>query len=100
MLDYAREAGAKKFIYASSGGVYGSAQHSFSETATLPANGENGFYISSKLCSGVLAENYKISGCNYIAVLFFVYGKKQKSTMLMPRLLANVKDGKPVTLQE
>ena len=31
MLDYAREVGAKKFIYASSGGVYGSGEHSFSE---------------------------------------------------------------------
>ena len=29
--------------------------------------------------------------------LFFVYGKMQKSTMLMPRLLANMKDGKPLT---
>ena len=44
-LDYAREAGAKKFIYASSGGVYGSAQRGFSETITLPACGENGLYL-------------------------------------------------------
>ena len=98
-LDYAREAGAKKFIYASSGGVYGSAQQSFSETATLPANGENGFYISSKLCSEVLAENYKELMDVIILRFFFVYGKKQKSTMLMPRLLANIKNFKPVTLQ-
>ena len=30
----------------------------FSEAA-LPATGKNGFDISSKLCSEILAENYK-----------------------------------------
>ena len=31
MLDYAREVGAKKFIYTSTGGVYGSGEQSFRE---------------------------------------------------------------------
>lgn len=99
MLDYAREIGVKKFIYASSGGVYGSAHHSFSEAVTLPATGENGFYISSKLCSEVIAENYKKFMDVVILRLFFAYGKMQKPTMLIPRLVANVKDGKPINLQ-
>lgn len=99
MLDYAREVGAKKFIYASSGGVYGSGEHGFSEEKTLPANGENGFYISSKLCSEVLADNYKQFMDVVILRLFFVYGKMQKPNMLMPRLVANVKNGNPINLQ-
>ena len=99
MLDYAREAGVKKFIYASSGGVYGSGEHSFSEATTLPANGENGFYLSSKLCSEVLADNYKQFMDVVVLRLFFVYGKIQKPTMLMPRLVANVKNGNPINLQ-
>ena len=98
MLDYAREVGAKKFIYASSGGVYGSGEHGFSEEITLPANGENGFYISSKLCSEVIADNYKQFMDVVILRLFFVYGKMQKPTMLMPRLVANVKNGNPINL--
>ena len=99
MLDYAREIGVKKFIYASSGGVYGSAHSSFSEAVTLPATGKNGFYISSKLCSEILAENYKNFMDVVILRLFFAYGKMQKPTMLIPRLVANVKDGKPINLQ-
>ena len=38
----------------------------------------NGFYISSKLCSEVLADNYKQFMDVIILRLFFVYGKKQK----------------------
>ena len=37
MLDYGRELGIKKFIYSSSGGVYGSGERGFSEEITLPA---------------------------------------------------------------
>lgn len=99
MLDYAREIGVKKFIYASSGGVYGSAHNSFSEAVTVPATGENGFYLSSKLCSEILTENYKKFMDVVILRLFFAYGKMQKPTMLIPRLVANVKDGKPINLQ-
>jgi len=99
MLDYAREAGVKKFIYASSGGVYGSGEYGFSEEITVPANGANGFYLSSKLCSEVLADNYKQFMDVVILRLFFVYGKIQKPTMLMPRLVTNVKNGNPINLQ-
>ena len=99
MLDYARKAGAKKFIFASSGGVYGTGEHGLTETLTLPANGQNGFYISSKLCSEVLADNYKQFMDVIILRLFFVYGKKQKADMLIPRLFANIKNGVPIKLQ-
>ncbi len=99
MLDYARELGAKKFIYASSGGVYGSGEHGFSEEITLTASGENGFYISSKLCSEVLADNYKQFMDVVILRLFFVYGKMQRPTMLIPRLVANVKSSTPINLK-
>ena len=99
MLDYARKAGAKKFIFASSGGVYGTGEHGLTETLTLPADGQNGFYISSKLCSEVLADNYKQFMDVIILRLFFVYGKKQKANMLIPRLFANIKKGVPIKLQ-
>jgi UDP-glucose 4-epimerase len=99
MLDYAREAGAKTFIYASSGGVYGSGGHGFSEDITLTANGENGFYLSTKLCSEILAENYK-KYMNIVALrFFFVYGKGQKRSMLIPRLVDSIRGGNAITLQ-
>lgn len=99
MLDYARVAGAKKFVYASSGGVYGVGENGFSEDVTLPANGENGFYLSTKLCSEILAENYKQFMDIVILRFFFVYGKGQKRSMLIPRLVDNIQQGNPISLQ-
>ena len=99
MLDYARRAGAKTFVYASSGGVYGAGEHGFSEDITLPASGENGFYLSTKLCSEILAENYKQFMNIVMLRFFFVYGKGQKRSMLIPRLVDNIREGNPIALQ-
>ena len=99
MLDYAREVGVKKFIYASTGGVYGAGQNSFSEQEALIATGENGFYITSKICSEMVADNYQKFMDIVILRLFFVYGKTQKSSMLIPRLITNVREKNPISLQ-
>ena len=99
LLDYGREVGVKKFIYASTGGVYGNRQNSFSEQEELLATGENGFYVTSKLCSEVLADNYKQFMDIVILRLFFVYGKMQKSSMLIPRLITNVRENNLISLQ-
>jgi UDP-glucose 4-epimerase len=99
MLDYARGAGARSFIYASSGGVYGVGGNGFSEDITLNASGENGFYLSTKICSEILAENYKEFMNIVVLRFFFVYGKGQKRSMLIPRLIDNIRQGNPITLQ-
>ncbi len=98
-LDFARTSGIKTFIYASSGGVYGFPEKGVSEDVTIPASGNLGFYLSSKLCSEILAENYA-SFMNIIMLrFFFVYGRGQKRSMLIPRLVDNVAAGRTVTLQ-
>lgn len=99
MLDYAREAGARTFIYASSGGVYGVGGHGFSEDIALNASGENGFYLSTKICSEILAENYKQYMNIVVLRFFFVYGKGQKRSMLIPRLVDSIKGGNPIALK-
>ncbi len=99
LLDYGREVGVKKFIYASTGGVYGTGRNSFSEKEALLATGENGFYVTSKLCSEVLTDNYQQFMDIVILRLFFVYGKMQKSSMLIPRLITNVREKNPISLQ-
>ncbi len=98
-LDYARKIGAKSFIYASSGGVYGTGDMSMSEDIAVPAEGNLGFYLGSKLCSEILALNY--SKFMNLAVLrfFFVYGPSQRKSMLIPRLIDSVRSGAPVVLQ-
>lgn len=98
-LDFARISGIKNFIYASSGGVYGFPEKGVSEEVTIPASGNLGFYLSSKLCAEILAENYASFMNIVILRFFFVYGAGQKCSMLIPRLVDNVNSGRTVTLQ-
>lgn len=98
-LDYARRGGAQNFIYASSGGVYGSGIGSMNETITIPAEGNLGFYLGSKICSEILALNYAALMNVAILRFFFVYGAGQRKTMLIPRLVESIRNGTPVTLQ-
>lgn len=99
LLDYARRAGARTFIYASSGGVYGSGASGFDENTPIVARSGLGFYQSSKLCSEILADNYT-SLMNVIMLrFFFVYGPEQKPSMLIPRLVESVRNGTPISLQ-
>jgi nucleoside-diphosphate-sugar epimerase len=98
-LDYARRAGARTFVYASSGGVYGWGDTSMSETASIPAEGNLGFYLGSKLCSEIVALNYASFMNVAILRFFFAYGPGQRKSMLIPRLADAVRTGSPVTLQ-
>lgn len=99
LLDYAYRAGAKTFILASSGGIYGHGEQEFTEDMVTPPQGDLGFYLGTKLCSEVLAENY-VPYMNVIVLrFFFVYGPGQRKHMLVPRLIASVRDGAPITLQ-
>jgi len=99
LLEYARKAGCKKFIYASSGGVYGTNDKSFAEDTPIINHGKLGFYLSTKLCSELLVENYAAAFDVIITRFFFVYGKRQDKTMLIPRLVLNVRNNNPITLQ-
>lgn len=99
LLDYARRAGARQFIYASSGGVYGSSPLPIGEEVGVEAHGDLGFYLTTKLATEMLARNY--SGLLDVVLLrlFFAYGEGQKRQMLVPRLIDNVRTGRPVMLQ-
>lgn len=99
LLDYARKAGVKNFILASSGVVYESENKGIKEDNPLTLKkGNLGFYYSSKLCAEALAENY--AECMNVIILrfFFVYGPGQRKSMLIPRLVQSVIDGKPLQL--
>lgn len=99
VLDYARTAGAKRFVFASSGGVYGVGAQRFSEDARISATGELGFYLSTKLCSEILVQNYASIFSTSILRFFFVYGAGQRRTMLIPRLVDNIRAGKAIELR-
>jgi UDP-glucose 4-epimerase len=99
LLEYARSAGASHFVLASSGGIYGYGDHEFSEDGEISALGDIGFYLGTKLCSEILAQNYTPFMNISILRFFFVYGPKQKRSMLIPRLVDTVRLGRPVMLQ-
>jgi len=98
LLDFASRAGVTRFIYASSGGVYGKGGVAFTENSPIATPGQLGYYLGSKMCSEILAQSY--ASLMHIVVLrpFFIYGPGQNRTMLIPRLMDNVASGRPISL--
>lgn len=99
LLDYAQKCGAARFVYASSGGVYGAGAHAFHENSPISEPGKLGYYLGSKLCSEILVESYVSCMQVNIARFFFVYGPEQKRSMLIPRLVDSVREGRALQLQ-
>jgi UDP-glucose 4-epimerase len=99
LLDYATRSEAKHFIYASSGGVYGSGNRAFDENSPIVATGDLGYYLGSKLCGEVLVQNYASLMQVTVLRFFFMYGALQKRSMLIPRLVDNIKASSVISLQ-
>jgi len=94
LLEFGRKVGIQKFIYASSGGIYGYSYERFMETDIInPVN----FYLTSKYCSELLIANYNNFFTTVIFRFFFVYGKEQKE-MLIPRLIKRIREKAPIIL--
>jgi nucleoside-diphosphate-sugar epimerase len=96
LLDYARRAGASRFVFASSGSVYGGGARPWREDD--PADGRD-FYAATKIA----AERAVLSFAPYFGTtilrLFAPYGPGQTGR-LVPGLINRVRSGAPVTLKE
>ena len=99
LLDYARRVKARQFIYASSGGVYGSGKDPFSENSRSIPPGQLGYYLGSKMCGEILVQSYAEVFSTVVVRPFFIYGAGQNRSMLIPRLMDNIAAGKPISLQ-
>lgn len=99
LLDYAHGSGVKKFIYASSGGVYGNGMNAFHENAPIVTPGKLGYYLGSKASSEILVHSYAAVFQVIILRPFFMYGAGQKPGMLIPRLMNSIANEFPITLQ-
>jgi nucleoside-diphosphate-sugar epimerase len=99
LLDYARNAGATHFIYTSTGGVYGKGAKAFSENSPIVSPGQLGYYFGSKMCGEILAQSYVSNMHIVILRPFFIFGPGQNRSMLIPRLMDNVADGRTISLQ-
>lgn len=98
LVDFAVKNKVSHFIYASSGGVYGT-DGVFTEQQGAGYKKEMGFYLGTKHCSEVILDNYYNLLNVIILRFFFIYGKGQNRSMLIPRLINNVKQGQPITLE-
>jgi len=101
LLDWSVRSGVKRFVLASSGGIYGGKLGAqFQETDNFPVNSPLGFYLGSKLCSEIVFQNYRqFFVCAVIIRPFFIYGPGQRADMFVTRIIHSVRDGRPVTLQ-
>ena len=99
MMNYALRAGASKFIFASTGGVYPAGLETFSEQTPIPVSSTRDFYAATKLCSEILLEAAAGQIDLTILRVFFAYGRGQREDMLIPRLVGRVRNGEPLTLQ-
>jgi nucleoside-diphosphate-sugar epimerase len=94
LLEYARGAGARMFVLASSGGVYGYSYETLVETSpTKPLN----FYLTSKHMAESLVANYQAFFCTVVLRFFFVYGPGQ-GRMLVPTLIEKVQKGDQISI--
>ena len=95
LLEYARAAGATRFLFASTGGIYAPSYERLVETDPVdPLD----FYLTSKVVAESLIGNYRRFFHTVVFRFFFVYGPGQQR-MLVPSLLDRVRKGEPVTIQ-
>lgn len=93
LANWAIKNNVKFFIYASSGGVYTNPNQPVKEFLEINANEKLGFYLNSKLSAEMLLRNYARMFKTFVILrLFFVYGPGQNKSMLIPRLINNIKN--------
>jgi UDP-glucose 4-epimerase len=96
LLDLAWRSGATRFVFASSGGVYGGGPGAFQEDApTRPPD----FYLSTKVAGEALVNSFRSLFDVVVLRLFFVYGPGQSPDRFFARFVRRVINGEPVTLR-
>lgn len=99
LVSWAQRQGIKKFIYASSGGVYDSSPHPIRESVQISIDKPKGFYLDSKVSAETLLKNFAPLFETFVVLRpFFMYGPGQNQSMLIPRLMQNIALESPITL--
>jgi len=98
LLDWSVRTGVRRFVLASSGGIYGYGRDPFMEEHPVGSAGQLGYYLASKHSAELLSESYADHLTVVILRFFFVYGPGQRSDMFIPRLIRSVAEGRTITL--
>ncbi|TMJ13070.1 MAG: NAD(P)-dependent oxidoreductase, partial [Alphaproteobacteria bacterium] len=96
LAEHGRRAGATRFVYASTGSVYAPSADPLGEDSAAPAEG---FYAASKRSAELLLSNYAPAMGVALLRFFYIYRRRQKGDMLLPRLVESVREGRTVALQ-
>ena len=99
LLDYAWRVGVDRFVYASSGGIYSGGVQTFRETSPVIEPNTLGYYLGSKVSCEALASSYARFMKIMVLRFFFIYGEGQNRSMLIPRLIDSIKEGRPISIQ-
>lgn len=97
LLELARRAGARRFVFTSTGSVYGSGPRSWTEAD--PTDGPS-FYAATKVAAERLICAYGDLVPHSIFRLFAPYGPGQQPRRLIPLLIDRVRRGDPVTVAD
>jgi len=98
LLDYAVKSGCQEFIYASTGSVYRPTTSLLSESSSVLKFDEIQMYPASKLAAEVILGAYSRSLRVVVMRIFFMYGPGQHESMLIPRLINFIRQGRPISL--
>ena len=98
LLDWSVRTGVRRFVLASSGGIYGYGRDPFTEEHPVGSAGPLGHYLASKHCAELLSESYADHMTVTILRFFFVYGPGQRPDMFIPRLVGSIAEGRPIML--
>jgi nucleoside-diphosphate-sugar epimerase len=95
LLSYARRAGAKQFVYFSTGSVYGMQENAFREN---DAKNPQGAYACSKAAAELLLRACQPYLRTLCLRLFHPYGPGQQLPRLVPGILARLAAGEKIPL--
>lgn len=99
LIDYSYKAGASQFVYFSTGGLYQSGDSVVHECSPLlPIDGLN-YHFASKLCGEIVVNTYSKLMNTVIVRPFFIYGKGQRGSMLIPSLVHKVRESLQIFLE-
>ena len=97
-VDYARRAGARQIIYASTGSVYPQSNKPASESDPIDLHAPRRFYAASKIIGELLLKAYESHLRILCLRLFMPYGAGQSSDMLLPTLVRSMREGRSIKL--
>lgn len=98
IINWAKIKNVKTFVYASTGGIYQKSTYPLSEENTKFDYNQS-FYVDSKITAENLLGNFSSFFKTFIIIRpFFIYGKKQNKSMLIPRLIDNIKHDNEIML--